>query len=72
MTEEQCDTIEAAIGIACRELDRSPRGKRVKAQLRKFLDGDACSLDGDHWDSVEALIKFYRAGFKGTVLEEMK
>lgn len=65
------EEVERLVKQLSNELNRSGRGIAVKKQLRTFLDGDACSLDGDHWDSIEALIKIYRAGWRGTVLENI-
>ena len=66
--EEIYKAIEAASG----EMFRSERGQAVRKQLLKLLDGPIGQLDDNHWMSVFILIQFYRAGWPGAVLEELR
>lgn len=61
-----------AIERATKELTRSDRGRTVRELLLVFLDSPASQLDAQHWESVLTLIAFYRAGWTGAVLEELR
>ena len=69
MTREQT---YQAIEKASQELMRSERGRLVRKQLLEFLDGPISQLDEDHWQSIITLICFYRGGWSGAVLEELR
>jgi hypothetical protein len=70
--DTQPDPYKMIIEQCADEMNRSSRGIAVKKQLRKFLNGPVSQLDGNHWESVEALLRLYRRGYQGSVLEALK
>lgn len=76
-TEEQIhgmmrEEVYKAVEDAGMELFRSGRGTSVRRELTKLLDGPISQLDENHWVSILTLIQFYRCGWTGAVLEELK
>lgn len=51
------------------KLTRSERGRDVADALHAFLDGRISHLDGEGWEAVLDLLRCYRDGVPGTVLE---
>lgn len=60
------------ITFAADVLNATERGRAVKADLLKLLDGPISQLDSSGWEAILFLLEAYRTNFTGSVLSVLK